>query len=99
MRCRYHPVQNLKRASPASRQQVINTLKSRVRTKATKKAHIEAWVRMTCWRNKVSDLEKELLEGCDIATKPQGAATSPFQALHMYFYLAERDECMQEGDY
>ena len=38
-------------------QQVINTLKSRVRTKATKNAHIEARERMNCWRNKVSDLD------------------------------------------
>ena len=99
MRCRYHLVQNQKRARPASRQQVINTLKSRVRTKVTEKAHIEARERMNCWRNKVGDLDKELLEGCDITTTPQGAAISRFQALDMYLYLAERDECMHEGDY
>ena len=54
---------------------------------------------MNCWRNKLSDLDKKLLEGCDIRTTPQGGAMSPFQALDMYLYLAERDECMHEGDY
>ena len=54
---------------------------------------------MNCRWNKVSDLDRELLEGCDITTTPQGAAMSPFQALYMYLYLAERDECMHEGDY
>ena len=54
---------------------------------------------MNCWRNKVSDLNKELLEGCDITTTPQKVAMSPFQALDMYLYLAERDECMHEVDY
>ena len=99
MRCRYHPVEHRKRARLASRQQVINTLKLRVRTKATENAHIEARERMNCWRNKVSDLDIELLEGCDMTTTPQGAAMSPFQALDMSLYLAERDECMNEGDY
>ena len=70
MGCRYHPVQNQKHARPAIRQQVINTLKSRVRTKATENAHIEARKRMNCWRNKVSDLDKEMLEGFDITTTP-----------------------------
>ena len=64
-----------------------------------KNTHIEARERMNCWLKKVSDLDKELLEGCDITTTPQGAAMSPFQALDMYLYLAERDECMHEGDY
>ena len=99
MGCRYHPVQNRKCARLASRQQAINTLKSRVRTKATENAHFEARERMNCWQNKVGDLDKELLDGCDITRTPQGAAISPFQALDMYFYLAERDECMHEGDY
>ena len=54
---------------------------------------------MNCWRYNVSDLDKEQLEGCNIMTTPQGAAISPFQALDMYSYLAERDECMHEGDY
>ena len=54
---------------------------------------------MNCWRNKVSDLDKELLEACDITTTPHGAAMCPFQALDMYLYLAERDECMHEGEY
>ena len=40
-----------------------------------------------------------MLEGCDITTTPLGAAMSPFQAPDMYSYLAERDECMHEGDY
>ena len=91
-------MQNRKRARPASRQQVINTLKSRGRIRATENAHIQAPERMNCWRNNVSDLDKELLEDCDITTTPQGAAISPFQALDMYLYLAERDECMHEGD-
>ena len=54
---------------------------------------------MNCWLNNVSDLDRELLEGCDITTTPQGAAMSPFQALDMYLYLAERDEYMHDGDY
>ena len=54
---------------------------------------------MKCWHNKVSDLDKASLEGCDIMTTPQGAAISTFPALKMYLYLAERDECMHEGDY
>ena len=91
MRCRYHPVPFRKRARPASQQQVINTLKSRVHTKATENAHIEAQERMNCWQNKISDLEKELLQGCDITRTPQGAAMSLFQALDMYLYLAEKD--------
>ena len=99
MRCRYHPVQIRERARPASRQEVINTIRSRVPTTATENAHIEARERMNCWQNKVGDLDKELLEGAEITTTPQEAAVSPFQALDMYLYLAERDECMHDGDY
>ena len=99
MGCRYHPLQNWRGARLASRQQAINTLKSHVRTKATENAHIKAQERINCWRNRISDLDKEFLNDCDITTTPQGAAISPFQALDMYFYLAERDECMHEGDY
>ena len=66
--------------------------------KATEIAHIEAREHMNCWRNNVSNLDKELLEGCDIRTTPEGAAISPFQALEMYLCLAEGDECMHEGD-
>ena len=92
-------MQNQKRAILASWQQVINTLKSRVRTKATENAHIDARESMNWWRNKDSDLDKELLEGCDITATPQEAVISPFQVLDMYLYLAERDECKHEGDY
>ena len=99
MRCRYHPVQNWKRDRPASWQQVINTLKSGVCTNTTEIAHIEARERMNCWRNKVSDLDEEWLQGCDITTTPQGAAISPYQALDMYLYISGREECVHEGDY